>query len=152
MKIGVVSDTHGNVEQLNKIIANNPDISLWLHAGDGAEDCLQAQELFSDKRFFFVRGNGDRNSQIPYELWLEESSLLIWLTHGHRENVKKDFHELIWVAKKGEADVVIFGHTHCPYIKKDENLWIVNPGAVKTSENFAIMEIEDGSVLNVESF
>jgi len=53
VKVGIISDTHGNESLFKKVIEKNIYIDTWIHAGDGASECGRMKELFSDKKFFF---------------------------------------------------------------------------------------------------
>lgn len=142
MKIGLVSDTHGDVLLFEKLLCIHKEIDVWFHAGDGSEDCIKMEELFPMKKFFFVKGNTDSSFEVPYEFWTELDGVLIWITHGHREKVKENFHELRFTVNKSEAVLTIFGHTHSPYLEKMETGWLINPGSLKTGSTYGIIEIE----------
>lgn len=142
MKIGIVSDTHNDCGSFEKVIQKHGEIDVWFHAGDGTEDSIKMKELFPMKKFFFVKGNTDHSSEVPYEIWLELEGMEIWLTHGHREKVKDNLHELKYTANKGEAKLTIFGHTHYPYVEKIDNSWLINPGSLKTESTYGIIEIQ----------
>lgn len=43
MKILVVSDTHGEIDNLRKVLTKHPNMDLYLHAGDSE---LSPEELF----------------------------------------------------------------------------------------------------------
>lgn len=149
MKIGIVSDTHNDVINFEKLIRIHNEIDVWFHAGDGSEDCIKMKELFPMKKFFFVKGNTDSSSGVPYEVWIEIGGALIWLTHGHREKVKENLHELRYTANKGEAILTIFGHTHCSYLEKTENGWLMNPGSLKFESTYGIIEIKKNRKLQI---
>ena len=71
MKIGVVSDTHNNLKNIDKIISlfNEEKISLVIHTGDIAN--AKSLERFSklDCKLIGVYGNNDR-----YECGIEETA------------------------------------------------------------------------------
>lgn len=58
MKVLVISDTHGNHRNLDKILEQNQDIDMLVHLGDveGGEDYLNA--VFDCEKHI-VRGNND---------------------------------------------------------------------------------------------
>ena len=151
MKIGIVSDTHGDTKKLKRVVEKEPDIKLWIHAGDGIDDCVEMRELFSDKEFFFVRGNNDY-SLFPYECWFEHGGQLFWITHGHREKVKQNLHELIWTAKQGGANIVLFGHTHRPLIEEHNKILFINPGSVHFSHSYGIVHLNNDEVFEAKIF
>ena len=42
------------------------------------------------------------------------------------------------------ADLAVFGHTHIPFYENSGNLILLNPGSIKYTRTFGIIEI-DGS-------
>ena len=44
------------------------------------------------------------------------------------------------------ADLVIFGHTHIPYCENNGKIILLNPGSVKMSQTFGVIEIENGKI------
>ena len=63
MQVGIVSDTHNNLKNIEKIISlfNNEEISLVIHTGDIANS--KSLEMFStlNADLIGVYGNNDRN-------------------------------------------------------------------------------------------
>ena len=81
MKIGLLSDTHGFLD--NSVFEHFKDCDGVWHAGDiGDETLLQQLELFKPVRAVF--GNiDDRTLQakLPEDLWFTCEGLTIWMTH-----------------------------------------------------------------------
>jgi putative phosphoesterase len=54
------------------------------------------------------------------------------------------------IADTSDADVVLLGHTHAPFLRKVRGVWIVNPGSVGRPEggdpraSYAILNVRDG--------
>ena len=44
MKIGVVSDTHGDLHALEAVLDQAGEVDLWLHAGDYSQDAPYIEE------------------------------------------------------------------------------------------------------------
>ena len=63
MKIGIVSDTHGQADKLLKLVQEHPEIDYWLHAGDGASDCEVVRQK-TKAEIFTVAGNCDGFSRL----------------------------------------------------------------------------------------
>ncbi|MBX2955083.1 MAG: metallophosphoesterase family protein [Cyclobacteriaceae bacterium] len=131
MKIGLLSDTHGFLD--NSIFENFKDCDEVWHAGDiGDETLLQQLELFKPVRAVF--GNiDDRTLQakLPEDLWFTCEGLSIWMTHiggappNYNPRVKKILAERV-------PDIFICGHSHILRIRKDpkyNNMLYLNPGA-----------------------
>lgn len=141
-KIGVVSDTHENPKALEELICCREDISIWIHCGDGIDHCIYMKELFKNKKFFFIRGNCDHLTEL-YELWQEFGKILFWVTHGHREKVKHSLKELAFTARTGEAQVVLFGHTHRSAQIEEDGILFLNPGSLQDAGTYITLEISE---------
>ena len=67
MRILVISDTHGDLRALTRIVEENQNADYILHLGDCEEEC---RALLADKpelasRFLRVRGTNDFGSSTP---------------------------------------------------------------------------------------
>ncbi len=131
MKIGLLSDTHGFLD--NSIFEHFKDCDEVWHAGDlGDEALLKNLEAFKPVRAVF--GNiDDRTLQtkLPEDLWFRVEGLTVWMTHiggappNYNPRVKKILTERV-------PDIFICGHSHILRIKKDlkyNNMLYLNPGA-----------------------
>ena len=129
MKIGIVSDTHGDLAAVRKIIQLAPPVELWLHAGDHWQDAKVLEEL-SGVKAIAVQGNTDlRSEAVKLDEYLELEGFKIWLTHGHKYiegNVKSS---LGFWAKQLEQDICIYGHTHVPMWEYYGENILLNPGS-----------------------
>ena len=73
----------------------------------------------------------------------------IFITHGHAYYVSMGEERLIQEAKERDADIVMYGHTHRPSCRKDENLLILNPGSMSYPRqegrrpSYMLMHIDD---------
>ena len=91
MRILVISDTHGDLRALTRIVEENQNADYILHLGDCEEEC---RALLADKpelasRFLRVRGNNDFGSSTPLFATLRVSlQHKIFFTHGHRRQKK----------------------------------------------------------------
>lgn len=128
MKIGVISDTHGDVQSLKQVVAVAGEVDHWLHAGDHCKDGYLLGEL-TNLPVTVVAGNCDRSLSVLPDEYVEIAGKTIWVTHGHRHNVKYGVQELVWWGKQYGADIVVFGHTHMPYNAWHEGLLLLNPGS-----------------------
>ncbi|MBO8138111.1 MAG: metallophosphoesterase [Desulfotomaculum sp.] len=128
MRIGVLSDTHGNLEAARIALTCMGEIDLLLHAGDHFKD---AHQLAKSKELLVcaVVGNCDWDMQEPEDLLIDAAGKKIWLTHGHKYNVKFSHHMLVKKALQHKIDVVVYGHTHIPVIEEQEGILIFNPGS-----------------------
>lgn len=130
MRILVTSDSHGNTHALRKAVASQPHAQLILHLGDGAQDVEDLLPEFPERQFIGVRGNNDWFCPLPLEGEITIRQIKIFYTHGHKYNVKYGLYDLIGEARRREANVVLFGHTHTPCLDYDDGLYLMNPGSL----------------------
>ena len=116
MRILVISDTHGDLRALTRIVEENQNADYILHLGDCEEEC---RALLADKpelasRFLRFRGNNDFGSSTPLFATLRVSlQHKIFFTHGHKYGVYYGTEQLVQTAKENHCDIALFGHTHC---------------------------------------
>jgi hypothetical protein len=128
VKITVVSDSHGDLNSLKRIIAAESDMDYIVHCGDGAADLLRC-EINKKIKVIRVSGNVDRHSSPGldevYEFSAGGKDFLA--VHGDRFNVKQSYSELREFGKSKGVSAVLFGHTHIKVlVKGDPHLF--NPG------------------------
>lgn len=86
----------------------------------------------------------------PY-LFLEVSNLKIMAAHGYNKPIDKILED----AKSIEADIFIYGHTHVKYLKKRENIIILNPGSTSLPRDnihsVAIIENRSINLIDIEN-
>ena len=132
MYIGVVSDSHGDIESL-KAMLRYPEAAqaeMWLHAGDYAADADALEEL-TGKRVVRVLGNCDLPMDGTYdETVVEAGGDRLFLPHGHLFNVRFDTAMLAAAAREAGADLAVYGHTHIALYEQQEDVTVVNPGSV----------------------
>lgn len=131
MRIGVISDTHGNLYMAQKAIKQMGKIDLLLHAGDHYQDALLLeQELTIPVKS--VKGNCDYGADAEGEKIIElaEIGVKIFLTHGHKYGVKSGLNRLFYRGLELGADIIIFGHTHIPFYQQEGKMHLLNPGSL----------------------
>ena len=149
MKILVFSDSHNNVSDMTEVISLcKSDTSLIVHLGDMVSDFRIVQNRFPDIPTISIKGNNDifevgSDNEALYNF----ESLRFFFTHGHKYNVKYGLDTLMYRAEELKCDVVLFGHTHVPFLKKIKNTLFVNPGSISRS-TFAILNIKNGTILS----
>lgn len=129
MKILIISDTHGNVSDVLRKIKTMEEPDMLFHLGDYVEDGIRLKEELNIPAII-VRGNGDciRIDFNDDEL-VEVKGKKIFLTHGHKYDVRFDISKLYYKAQEVGADYALFGHTHVPMIERIKNIVIMNPGS-----------------------
>lgn len=131
MRIGIVSDSHGDVRVFNDMldVPGAAEAELWLHAGDFAPDADHL-ELLSGRRVVRVLGNCDLFVDGVYdETVVEVAGHRIFLTHGHLFNVRFDTTMLAVAARKAGADIAVYGHTHIALVEHGD-VTVLNPGSI----------------------
>ena len=131
MRIGIVSDSHGDVRVFNDMLAvpGAAKAELWLHAGDFAPDADDL-ELLSGRRVVRVLGNCDLFVDGVYdETVVEVAGHRIFLTHGHLFNVRFDTAMLQEAAREAGADIAVYGHTHVA-LEEHGEVTVLNPGSI----------------------
>ncbi|MBN2898894.1 MAG: metallophosphoesterase [Clostridia bacterium] len=145
VRIGVVGDTHGHVANVVEAINRIKPLDFIIHLGDYAEDGPMIEEAVGIE-VIGVKGNCDFNSTLPEDRLLTIGGKKIFITHGHRYDVKHTYHKIFYKALEVEADVVLFGHTHMMARFVEDDILIMNPGSVShprghLEKTFALLEI-----------
>lgn len=128
MKILVFSDSHGDADTMYRaVITENPDTVI--HLGDHLNDGMELQAMFPGLTIRLVRGNTDFQSGSD-EIFLEISNHKIYAVHGHLYNVKSGLGDMYMKGADTGADVILFGHTHIPFLEQKNGVWFMNPGRI----------------------
>ena len=69
----------------------------------------------------------------------------IFLKHGHIYSVKRSLSSIKEIGKKLNVSLVIFGHTHKPYMEKDGDMILFNPGATEDGR-YGVIILENGNI------
>ena len=131
MKIGIVSDSHGNTSVFEDMLAmpGAAEAEMWLHAGDFAVDAKVLAER-TGKKVPCVLGNCDSYVDGIYdETTVDVAGHRIFLTHGHLFHVRFGTERLAMAAREAGADIAVFGHTHIAY-EEHGDVIILNPGSI----------------------
>lgn len=129
MKVLVLSDSHGDFYNVNKILQSQPGAEVVFFLGDGLNDIERCRLNYPEKMFITVRGNCDWGSDAPIEQFFSIEGKKIMATHGHTYNVKFTYSEAIYRARENKCEVLLFGHTHNAVTAYDHGLYIMNPGS-----------------------
>lgn len=129
MKVLIVSDTHGRNHYLIDTVNRVAPIDLLIHLGDfeSGEEYIKSM---LDCPVEFVSGNNDFFNGLPKDKIIHIGKYKVLLTHGHRYGVNFSTSGLQETAKKYQADIVMFGHTHIPLIDLTGSVWTINPGSL----------------------
>lgn len=146
-RIFIFSDTHDYITGCADVLRSGKADAV-IHAGDHAHDAEELQREFPEIPFFCVKGNCDFFSSEPSEIVITQEGVRIFITHGHLYNVKYE-HDYRTLRKKGVdsgASLIVFGHTHIPYLDTDGKTTIVNPGSAGYGGTYAIATLDQGKV------
>lgn len=156
MKIGVIADTH--IPDLRRSLPARvmeifSSVEIVLHAGDITSLDVLQQLQESVSLTFAVYGEQDTAEVRTYlqELQvLEFGGLRVGLVHGNREPrggfnermakfLRRDpytpeFIQYI-LSRFNNVDAIVFGHTHVPYAKVHEGVFLFNPGSINPYNN-----------------
>jgi len=153
VKILVISDTHNNLKNANIIIDKIKDkINLIIHLGDNIEDARILENKY-DIDFEYIAGNCDCNYDFSENCKIiKYNNKNIFITHGHRYNVKYELDTLYDKAVKKKADIVLFGHTHEPSIEYIYDILFLNPGSLslprgKYECTYGVIDISENGVI-----
>lgn len=139
MKYMVISDIHGGIDNLNKVLSIYKDehCTKLLILGDlfnyvidfNRQQIIDRLNMMKDS-IIAVSGNCDNNLNgilfdMPYTYETKINNMQIMLTHGHlytKENLLNTSNDIIFV-----------GHSHIPNIEEINNKLLVNPGSITKS-------------------
>ena len=145
MRVLVVSDSHGNVDNMVRAVERvQPDYVL--HLGDCQRDLEALRREFPGLAMEGVPGNCDWGSYDQKERLIELGGVRILMLHGHTRNVKSSPMAAMYAAKEYGAQVLLFGHTHRPMVDNDGTLLTLNPGAAgdRDAPTCGVLTIENG--------
>jgi len=161
VKIGIVSDTHDNLNNLEAAVEvlRAEDVSSILHCGDlCGSDVIRALDGFD---VWIAQGNMDRHvglsqtaaekfGHIPFA-WFQKPTLNgypLAMIHGDNEEVLGN------IINSGQYKYVFHGHTHRRRDQQVGRTRVINPGALggtrKQSRSFCILDLATGEARFVE--
>ena len=145
MKVLVLSDSHGAVDNMARCVALTQPRHI-LHLGDCLRDARALHDRFPEIPMDTVPGNCDWGSFDEPERLLELEGVRILMLHGHTRNVKSSPMSALYAAKEYGAQVLLFGHTHVPLVDNDGTLLTLNPGAAgdRLHPTCGILTIDNG--------
>lgn len=130
MKIGILSDTHDNLPKIEKAVRyfNKKKVDFVLHAGDFVAPFVISKlgVLSCEWRGVFGNNDGERvGLSAVSESKIQEGPLRIEL-QDKKITLVHDINTINPITE--EANLIIFGHTHKPEIRVQNNTLIINPG------------------------
>jgi putative phosphoesterase len=159
LKVGIVSDLHCNLQGLDLALAAMGDVDELLCLGDSIFEYRFSNDVVArlkERRAHIIKGNheevflspaGSRArerpgidpellgflAEQPHRKYLELAGKRLLLVHStpweprgeyvHPHSAKLDrFAE-------ADADIVLYGHTHCQVVKRIGSVLVINPGS-----------------------
>lgn len=161
MKYMSISDIHGSIYELNKVldIYYKENCSKLLILGDlfdygfsiTREDIVNRLNIMKDS-IIAVSGNCDNNIKdilfdMPYINKVDINNKKIILTHGHLYG--KEYLSNL------DVDIILTGHSHVSNIEEINNKLFINPGSISKSRrgenSFAIIDEEKVTIRNLDN-
>ncbi|HEY7777658.1 MAG TPA: metallophosphoesterase [Nitrososphaeraceae archaeon] len=138
MKIGFISDTHDNIQNIRRAVRkfNDKHVDLVIHAGDIVSP--NAVESLADVKLVGVLGNNDKdvagltsafnkiNGKLEGEIYKTVYDGMKFAVYHGTSIAKRE--QLI---KSGKYDIFIYGHTHRKDNRFVGNTRVINPGTAK---------------------
>ena len=130
MKIVILGDIHypsrtDSLEFLDVVKEEKPD--LIIATGDYTEEEI-IKELKSIAKFLGIKGNCDY-VELPSEICTEILNKKVLIIHSH-EFGRGNINGLVEYGKKLGVEVIVFGHTHKPYLGYIDGILLLNPGSI----------------------
>lgn len=163
MKILIISDSHGNISNIKSVmeIAHKSKIDALIHAGDWNTPESVSTVLSYNIPTFAVLGNADIAFEVAKSLkakskkfdenflTLDLGGKKIGVTHKPSDN-KVFFKENRYTT--WNLDLIVNGHLHSAFEKKESQTRIVRPGALVNAINFAVYDtdLDEVSFVNEE--
>lgn len=161
MKYMVISDIHGGIYELNKVldIYSKENCNKLLILGDlfnygfdlNKKDIINRLNLMSEN-IIAVIGNCDINTNgilfdMTYKNTVELNDKIVTITHGHLYN--KDY------LVKLNSNIIFMGHTHIADIDLIDDKIFVNPGSLSKSRSgensFCIVDEDKITIRNLDN-
>ena len=148
MRILVLSDSHGNVENMIRCAALAEPGAI-LHLGDCRHDAEALHRHYPGIPMQCVPGNCDWGAVDAPEVLTEYGGVRILMMHGHTRHVKAGAMSAVFAAREMGAQILLYGHTHQPLVDFDGTLWVMNPGSCMGTcpITCGLILLEDGRIV-----
>lgn len=151
MKIGVISDTHGNIAAFRRAMEFFDGADLIVHAGDvlyhpprmgfsEGYDIPAFADYLNELTIPIVIAQGNCDAQVYEELlqmpvqapyaYAQFADIRMVINHGHLLNRE----DMIDTGRHYKAQYFISGHTHIPVLDNIGDIVLMNPGSPAISK------------------
>ena len=150
MRLLVLSDSHSHIERMS-LAAKQAKPDVIIHLGDYITDAQKLQVKFPNVTMYMVKGNCDVNAAGEKELMIMIEGVKIFMTHGHKYNVKMGLTSFVCRAQETDAGIALYGHTHRAMIDRVNGMYLMNPGQMERHDGtspatYGAITIEKGKV------
>lgn len=142
MKILIISDSHGNIQNLRHVLgfAKKIKCGAVIHCGDWNNLESVNTVINFNIPLYTVIGNADIADNIKYkykkylEIKIDNKKILII----HKYHIPTSKFQI--------PDIIFTGHYHSQKMWEENGITIVRPGALENSINFAVYDTISGKV------
>jgi putative phosphoesterase len=157
MKLGVFSDSHGNLDYLETAASDALHMGsaeVLIHLGDDFADAKVLRQF--GRRVISVPGVFSPHYQDPatanriIESFGPWSVLITHTRDRHPNDLDTDL-DPEEVVRSRAVQLVLYGHTHVPAITAGQKVWFVNPGHLRRDDkkghpaSFALVDLREDS-------
>jgi putative phosphoesterase len=162
MKLGVFSDSHGNLDYLESAASDavhRGSAEVLIHLGDDFEDAKLLNQF--GKRMIHVPGVFSTYYQNPatanriIETFGPWGVLITHTRDKHPNDLETDL-DPGEVIRSRAVNLVLYGHTHKPDITVAQGVWFLNPGHLRRQDkkgrpaSFALVDLRnDGGMAQI---
>ncbi|MCM1244248.1 MAG: metallophosphoesterase [Roseburia sp.] len=125
----VFSDSHGRDEKMLEVIKKYKEIDGLFFLGDSENSGDRLRNAVQGP-VYMVRGNCDWSLDAPDFQVIKLHGHTVAMTHGHRQHVNIELDILKYWAQEKQADIVMYGHTHVPFLEQSSQMTVLNPGSI----------------------
>ncbi len=143
MKVAIVSDIHGNRRAFQAVLADLRQVApdLILQGGDLAAGGAYPADIIDQVRslgWSGVRGNTDEMLWSPerlaeYAATQPKLAQILAVVQWRAPSPTASDAELHSTYASLRAQIVVYGHIHCPYIRRLQGMTVANTGSVSQS-------------------
>jgi putative phosphoesterase len=132
MHVGIMSDTHDNVVSTKKAIDlfNEKKVGFVIHAGDFTSPFTLKLFKNLNCKYAGIFGNNDGDKLLLFEN--SEGNIYnqphIFTLHNRKIITIHEHHLVDALTDSGHFDLLVYGHTHTPDIRKTQKTLVINPG------------------------
>lgn len=147
-KIVVISDSHGNRQDIDGLMPVLSEADLIIHLGDTSGDGGYIRSRFPQKTKV-LNGNCDFMKLGEDEITLDIEGVKIFACHGHRYSVKTTLARLAQRAEELGCNIALYGHTHEAAERETGGIKAINPGALPRygRKSYAYIVIHNGKAV-----